>query len=163
MTKRSDCRDVRGFCGIGIEHGKTAVNIGTLWRSAYSLGASFVFTVGRRYERQSSDTVKAWRHIPLFNYLTLEDLIAHLPYDCPLIGIELDDRALALGRFHHPQRACYLLGAEDHGLSKAALARCHRIVQLSGRHCLNVAVAGSIVLHHRYEQQAQRHALELAG
>ena len=43
-----------------------------------------------------------------------------------------------------------LLGAEDHGLSKAALARCQHLVQLPGRASLNVAVAGSIVLYDRH-------------
>jgi tRNA(Leu) C34 or U34 (ribose-2'-O)-methylase TrmL len=41
---------------IGIYHPKTRNNVGTLWRSAYQLGASGLFTIGRRYERQSSDT-----------------------------------------------------------------------------------------------------------
>jgi hypothetical protein len=35
---------VRGYFGIGIYHGKTEENIGTLWRSAYAYGADFVFT-----------------------------------------------------------------------------------------------------------------------
>ena len=50
----------------------------------------------------------------------------------------------------HPERAAYLLGAEDHGLSPAVLAMCHRIVVLPGRHCLNVAVAGSLILYDRW-------------
>lgn len=146
-------RDARGFYGVGIEHGKNIENIGTLWRSAYSLGASFVFTVGRRYRRQCSDTVKAYRHIPLYNYATLDDLHAHLPFDCQLVGVELDERAKPIETYIHPQRACYLLGAEDHGLTKDAMARCHQIVQLPGRFCLNVSVAGSIVMAHRAMQR----------
>eukprot|EP01047_Picozoa_sp_COSAG01_P129466 COSAG01_NODE_58919_length_303_cov_0.759804_1_plen_52_part_10 len=35
-----------GFFGIGIVHGKSRANQGTLWRSAYQLGAAFTFTVG---------------------------------------------------------------------------------------------------------------------
>jgi tRNA G18 (ribose-2'-O)-methylase SpoU len=154
MTKRQQLRDQRGFFGIGIEHGKSEANLGTLWRSAYTFGASFVFTVGRRYKHQSSDTVKAWRHVPLYHYADFDAFHAHLPYDAQLIGVELDDRAQPLGRFVHPQRAVYLLGAEDHGLSATAMQRCHRLIVLPGRFCLNVSVAGSVVLYHRHEQLA---------
>ena len=139
----------RGYFGIGIERGKTVSNVGTLWRSAYSFGAGCIFTVGRRYPQQASDTAKAWRHVPMIEYADFDDLYAHLPFSCQLIGIELDDRAASLGAFIHPERALYLLGAEDYGLSKEARTRCHRIVQLQGRYCLNVAVAGSIVMHDR--------------
>ena len=41
----------KGFFGIGIVAGKTAGNIGTLWRSAYQLGASFTFTIGARHAK----------------------------------------------------------------------------------------------------------------
>jgi len=153
VTRHADARDVRGYFGIGIEHGKSEANLGTLWRSAHSLGAAFVFTIGRRYQQQASDTTKAWRHLPLYHYATINDLV--LPYSCPLIGIELDAQAMPLARFWHPPRAIYLLGAEDVGLSKATRTRCHRLVQLPGAYCLNVAVAGSIVLYHRHEQYAE--------
>jgi tRNA (guanosine-2'-O-)-methyltransferase len=44
---------MRGYYGIGIENVKTAENVGTLWRSAYILGASFIFTIGKRYKKQA--------------------------------------------------------------------------------------------------------------
>ena len=34
-----------GYFEIGIYNGKTEVNMGTLWRSAYQLGASGIFIV----------------------------------------------------------------------------------------------------------------------
>jgi tRNA G18 (ribose-2'-O)-methylase SpoU len=138
---------MRGFCGIGIERSKTAINVGTLWRSAAILGADFIFTVGKRYPQQASDTVKAWRHIPYWEFEDLDDL--RTPYDCRLIGVEMDPRAKMVSAFTHPDRAVYLLGAEDHGLTRAALDRCHALIQLPGAYSLNVAVAGSIVLHDR--------------
>jgi tRNA G18 (ribose-2'-O)-methylase SpoU len=140
---------VRGYFGIGVERSKSPVNVGTLWRSAGILGASFIFTLGKRYPKQASDTIKAWRHIPLWEFADLDDLYAHLPYDCQLVGVEMDDRAKLLSEFNHPERAVYLLGAEDNGLKRETLDRCHGLVRLPGDYSLNVAVAGSIVLYDR--------------
>ena len=38
-----------GYFGIGVVGGKTAANQGTVWRSAYQLGAAFTFTIGARF------------------------------------------------------------------------------------------------------------------
>jgi tRNA G18 (ribose-2'-O)-methylase SpoU len=142
----------RGFYGIGIEHGKTVANLGTLWRTAHLFGADFMFTIGHRYHRQTSDTMKSWRSIPLWHFATLDDLIRSSPMDAPLVGVELTPAAEEIKPFRHPERAIYLLGAEDHGLTKQALTRCHRIVRLPGDHSMNVAVAGSILIFDRWQK-----------
>jgi tRNA G18 (ribose-2'-O)-methylase SpoU len=137
------------FFGIGIEHVKTTHNIGTLWRSADLLGAAFIFTIGRRYKQQNSDTMKSHHTIPLYRYENFDDFFEHMPYGAPLIGVELDERAIDLASFVHPKRSVYLLGAEDHGLSREAIKRCHGMVKLPGRYSMNVAVAGSIIMYDR--------------
>ena len=142
--------DARGFFAIGVYHAKKEANIGTLLRSAHNFGAAFVFTVGRRYDRQASDTTKAWRHMPLFHFESIEDMMAHVPYDTQVVGVEQDPRAILLPAFHHPERAVYLLGAEDYGLPPAALEAAHRLVEVpESARCLNVSVAGSIVIYDR--------------
>jgi tRNA G18 (ribose-2'-O)-methylase SpoU len=139
-----------GYFSIGIEQGKTVHNIGTLWRSAYLFDASYIFTINKRYKKQASDTQKTWRQIPLFNYMSLHDL--KIPYDCKLIGVELVENAISLPEFKHPKRAIYLLGAEDHGLTKEAVKKCHEIIQIPyvKEQSANVAVTGSIVMYDRY-------------
>ena len=145
----------RGFFGIGIEHTKKEHNVGTLWRSAACMGADFLFTIGRRYQRQSSDTMKAWRHVPLYHYATFAEFYAHLPHDCRLVGVELHPDAVPLPEFDHPERCVYLLGAEDHGLTVEATEACHGIVIVPGAsRCLNVSVAGSIVMYDRTTKAA---------
>ena len=146
---------MRGFFEIGIYHPKSPCNVGTLWRSAYQLGAAGIFTVGQRFPKQSSDTPKTYRHVPLRTFTTLDDLIEGLPYDCPLVGVEMGGSELR--EFKHPERAVYLLGAEDHGLPPSVLARCHRIVSLQAvrTESYNVAVAGSLVM---YDRQTKRDA-----
>ena len=106
---------MRGYFEIGIYHTKTEINVGTLWRSAYQLGAAGIFTIGRRYKSQASDTPKTWRHIPMRHYTDFDDFSCHRPMDAVLIGIEMGGDLLHTCR--HPQQAIYLLGAEDSGLS----------------------------------------------
>lgn len=142
----------RGFFGVGVYHPKTEKNIGTLMRSAYLYGAAFVFTVGSRYKRQASDTPNTTMHIPLFHFDDVEALVNNLPNACPLVGIELDPRGQQVQEFAHPDRAAYLLGAEDNGLPQKVIDRCHFLVEIPTvrPQSMNVATAGSIVLHDRH-------------
>jgi tRNA G18 (ribose-2'-O)-methylase SpoU len=138
----------RGYFGIGIVGGKTPENVGTLWRSAGILGASFIFTAGARYPKQASDTIKAWKHTPfheLDDPLAALDLI--LPLGCVPVAVETGGRPLAT--YRHPERAIYILGAESTGIPEAVLERCRDRITIPGDYCLNVSVAGSIVMYDR--------------
>lgn len=139
----------RGYFYVGIYHTKTIENVGTLWRSAAQLGASAMFTVGQRYRKQASDTMKSYLHTPLLHFATFDDLKAHLPYGAMIVGVEMG--GTPIGDFVHPGRAVYLLGAEDYGLPPDIVAQCHRVVSLQAvaQPSYNVAVAGSIVLYDR--------------
>jgi tRNA G18 (ribose-2'-O)-methylase SpoU len=139
----------RGYFGIGIYHPKTPANIGTLWRSAHNFGASFVFVVGKRYKKQASDTTKAYRHIPFYNYESFADFNRNRPYDCPLIAIEQSKKSMSIKVFSHPERAVYLLGAEDYGIPPNILSKCQTIIHIDTPMCLNVSVAGSITMFDR--------------
>lgn len=140
---------MRGYFGIGVYHIKSEVNLGTLWRSAYIYEADFIFTVGKRYKKQASDTLKTWRHVPLLHFNDYPDLKEHVPYSCPIVCIEIADNAVSLPTYVHPERAIYLLGAEDHGLPES-VAWGHTVLEIPSKLCLNVAVAGSIVMYDRY-------------
>ena len=139
----------RGFFEIGIFHPKTETNIGTLMRSAYQLGAAGVFTIGRRYHHQSSDTVKAFRHLPVRHFDTFEDFQESRPLGARLVGVEMGGKSL--GETCHPQSAVYLLGAEDHGLPPDVLKACQQVISLDAirTESYNVAVAGTLVMYHR--------------
>lgn len=139
----------QGFFGIGIQNGKTPENLGVLWRSAQNMGASFIFTIGNRYANQACDTHKAVGAMPYFHYETFDDFYEHLPKGAMLVGVELDKTAQPLETFEHPRRCVYLLGAEDHGLSKKAIEKSHFLVKFNTRLSINVAVAGSIVMYDR--------------
>jgi tRNA G18 (ribose-2'-O)-methylase SpoU len=143
----------RGYFGIGVYKPKTATNIGTLFRSAHSFGADFIFVIGARYKKQPSDTTKAFLHLPLYEYDTWQDFKNHIPHSCQIVCVELDERAKDLKTFSHPERCIYVLGAEDNGIPKEYL-KTHQIIQINGgKYCLNVAVAGSIILYDRINKQ----------
>ena len=138
-----------GFFGIGIEHGKTEYNYWTLFRTAQLFEADFLFVIGARFKPGSPDTMCSYRHTPVYSYADFKDFNNHRPFNCRLIGVELDNMATSLNKFKHPKQATYLLGAEDHGLSKSALEHCQELIKLPGERSLNVSVAGSIVLYDR--------------
>lgn len=140
----------RGYFGIGIVGSKSPLNVGTLWRSARILDAGFIFTAGKRYPHQASDTIKAYKHVPMFEFQDGFDLLDHMPKDCIPVAVEIAPRSRMLPGYSHPERACYILGAEDTGIPPTVLQRCRDVIQLPGEFCLNVAVAGSIVMYDRH-------------
>lgn len=141
--------NTRGFFGIGVYHIKNGLNIGTLWRGAYQLGAAFVFTVGRRYKKQSSDTCKTWKHLPLYHYADFDEFMANRPHDCLVTAIEFG--GVLVNEYNHPERTVYLLGAEDHGLPDDIIARCNHHISIPSirTESYNVAQAGTIVMYDR--------------
>ncbi|MGL1930557.1 MAG: RNA methyltransferase [Desulfotalea sp.] len=149
MAKLKQSYTNEGFFGIGIVNNTNQLNIGTLWRSAFIMGASFIFTVDKKYKHQSSDVTKSWTKIPLFHYKDIIDLKDNLPFSTRLVGVELVENATPLAEFEHPDRATYILGNEQIGLSNKILDECESIIKLPGNFSLNVAVTGSIVLYDR--------------
>lgn len=152
MKKKWDLSEEQ-FFGIGVYQPKTNHNIGTLWRTAFILGAQFIFIVDGKYKDQSSDTQKTWSKIPFFKFKDFDHLYASLPHSSQLVGIEMDSNSQAIQQFDHPARGVYLLGAEDNGLPQKVLDRCHHLIQLPGEHSLNVAVSGAIVMYDRISKQ----------
>jgi tRNA G18 (ribose-2'-O)-methylase SpoU len=137
------------FFEIGIYQSRTAENLGTLWRSAYQLGAAGIFTIGRRYSNQPSDPFKVPRHIPLRHYADFDQFLTQRPEGTVLVGVETGGTPLS--EFQHPAQAIYLLGNENNGLPAEVLQKCNAVVSIESvlRQSYNVAVAGSLVMYHR--------------
>jgi len=144
------------YFGIGCYHMKYGVNYGTLFRSALILGADFIFLIGKRFKKMSSDTTKTFKTIPLYEYETFEQFKKNLPYGCQIIAIELDNNSESIEYFKHPLNCVYLLGAEDHGIPQKELAQCHKIVNLPGEQSMNVAIAGSIAMYDRILKEGRQ-------
>ena len=148
ITMKITKKQKSGYFGIGIYHPKTETNIGTLWRSAYNFGADFIFVIGKRYKSQCSDTTKTDRHIPLYEYEKIEDLKNNLPRHCEIIYIEQSSKSTDIKTFKHPKQCIYVLGAEDNGIPESIM-KDDKQVHIDTPMCLNVAVAGSIIMFDR--------------
>ncbi len=140
---------MRGYFGIGAERISKAMNLGTLMRTAHAFGASFAFVVDATYavREAKSDTSEAAGQLPIYDVPDAASL--HLPKQCRLIGVELSDDAVDLPTFRHPPQAAYVLGPERGVLSDAMLARCAHVVRIPTRFCVNLGVAGAIVMYDR--------------
>ena len=145
----------RGYFAIGAERMSKSLNLGNLMRSAHGFGASFTFTVGATYRALEAfaDTSKTQLHLPHYNWATLEDMA--LPHGCKLVGVELLDTAIDLPSFRHPLKAAYVLGPEQGSLSDKLLERCDYVVRIPTTFCVNVAMAGAIVMYDRTRSLAR--------
>ena len=63
--------------------------------------------------------------------------------------MELLDEAIDLPSFRHPLRAAYVLGPEQGALSPELIARCDHVVRIPTSFCVNLAMAGAIVMYDR--------------
>ena len=72
-----------------------------------------------------------------------------LPLRCKLVGVELIEGATDLPAFRHPVHAAYVLGPELGVLSEGLLARCDHVIKIPTAFCINVAMAGAIVMYDR--------------
>jgi tRNA G18 (ribose-2'-O)-methylase SpoU len=142
---------VRGYFGMGTYNPKRELNTGTLYRSIFNFGGSYAFTIGSRYKVTRGDTCKHWKHVPSFSYDTFDEFLRSKPKDSILVGCEIDTRAHSLSNFVHPERAVYMLGAEDLGLPYDVRDKCDIIVSIPTKtfESLNVSVAGSIIMYDR--------------
>jgi len=141
---------MRGYFGIGVEDISKPHNAGNLMRSAHAFGASFFFAVKPDIDfrgLRQSDTSEAAFHMPFYEYDSPAALT--LPRGCRLVGIEFLPDADDLPSFRHPTQAAYIFGPEKGNLSPGILKRCDEIVKIPTKFCVNVGVAGALVMYDR--------------
>jgi tRNA(Leu) C34 or U34 (ribose-2'-O)-methylase TrmL len=93
--------------------------------------------------------MKTERHTPVFHFQDEESFWDHIPLNCVPVGVELTEHSRNLADWHHPESAVYILGPEDGSLPPSILKRCVSVVRIPGDYCLNLAVAGSVVMYDR--------------
>lgn len=144
---------MRGYAVVALDRPKTRENIGSVLRACHCFGAAEVVVYGARYRPACTDTLSAWRHMPLIH---VEDLRAAIPYDCVPVAVEITDGAVDLVTYVHPERAFYVFGPEDGSIRAEVLAWCRDVVKIPTMHCLNLAAAVNVVLYDRAAKQRRR-------
>lgn len=140
---------MRGYSVIALDNPKCLANLGGAMRAAQCYGAGLVLIGGPRMPRLGSlvtDTMKAYRHIPV---MMVDDLMEHIPYDCVPVAVDLVEGAKGLITYAHPQRAFYVLGAEDATLGKRILDKCRDKVMVPTNGCMNLAATVNVLLYDR--------------
>ncbi len=143
---------MRGYFGIGAEGISKPMNLGALMRTGHAFGASFAFSINAAAKVRTvynSDTSKTFENLPYYAWDAMDDMA--LPRGCQLVGIELTEDAVELPSFRHPRAAAYVLGRERGDLSPAMLERCDHVVKIPTKFCVNVSVAGALVMYDRVQ------------
>lgn len=137
---------MRGYSCIGLDNPKTPTNIGSAIRAAGNYSAAFIAISGNRYKKSATDTMKMYRHIPVFQ---VPDLKLIIPYACVPVAVDLIPGATSLPEYIHPERAFYIFGAEDATLGDRILSWCRDIIYIPTNGCMNLAAAVNVVLYDR--------------
>lgn len=139
----------RGYAAIGLFNPKTNANVGGVLRAMQCYGAAMLAVQGGRYQRASTDTTKAYRHIPLVH----GDLQLLIPFDCVPIAVDLVEGARPLHTYNHPERAFYIFGPEDSTLGHRVLPWCRDRLYVPTQGCMNLAATVNVILYDRMAKQ----------
>lgn len=142
---------MRGYSAIGLHQPKTPANIGSVLRAAGNFDVAMVAASGKRYSKAPTDTMKAYRHIPL---LQVDDLKSIVPYDCVPVAVDLLYGAQDLMDYHHPERAFYIFGPEDGTLGVNIVRWCRDCISIPTNGCMNLAGCVHVVLYDRLLKQS---------
>lgn len=137
---------MRGYAAIGLHQPKNPANVGGVLRAAGNYSAAMVAVTGSRFKKAPTDTMHAWKHLPL---IETDDLKLVIPYGCIPVAIDLIPGARSLTSYTHPERAFYVFGPEDGTLSRSVASWCRDVVYVPTAGCMNLAACVNVVLYDR--------------
>src|SRR5262245_3051330 len=141
-----------------LDHLQDPQNVGTLLRTAETVGAHGVVLPGRRAAEITPAVVNAssgaTEHLRIVVVGNLAQTIVELQKSGVwVVGVEDDERAQVFDQADLDLPLGLVIGAEGPGLARLTRERCDFLVRLPMRGqiaSLNAAVAGSIVLYHAW-------------
>jgi tRNA (guanosine-2'-O-)-methyltransferase len=146
--------------GLLLDGVQSPFNVGAMVRTAAAFGVTDLYLVGRTASARDPKAQKM--AMGTDRYLTVQPVAdaaaaverAH-GEDYFVVGIELTDDALPLHELDLSRDVCLAVGAEDHGLSAAALKSCDALAyipQIGRVGSLNVAAAAAIACYEARRQ-----------
>ena len=135
-------------------------NLGAILRTAAAYRVEHLYLASMQIDPASTNVGKTALGSDRFVPLTVhEDLASAVTVargaGYSLVGLELADQAVPIHEATLPTPLCFVIGHEDRGLSKTALAECDSAVflpQLGRIGSLNVATAASIAMYEARRQ-----------
>jgi tRNA (guanosine-2'-O-)-methyltransferase len=148
-------RRTAGTVSLALVSLSNPFNVGSIYRTAATLGADTVYLVGAtptpqeaKVRKTSMGTEKAVQTVQLATLAEVaEQVHAH---GGVMTAVELAEGAVAIHEHVFPDDVCLVLGSEGHGLPPAALSHCDNVVfvaQPGKVASLNVSVAASLALY----------------
>lgn len=145
---------MRGYAAVALWNAKTSHNIGGVFRAAGCYSADLIVVGGVRrvnyLKYLSTDTQRAWRHIPV---IEADDPFDVMPLGSIPVAVDLVPGAYSLVNFVHPQRAFYIFGPEDGTLRERITSRCKYKVMVPTTMCMNLAATVNVILYDRLAKQ----------
>lgn len=140
---------------VVVHNVRSAYNVGSIFRSADSLGAEKVWIAGYSptpdLPKVHKTALGAEGYVPWERVPEVEDAISRLRADgFRIVGLELDDRAADLFDYAVPERLALVVGNEVEGVPPSVRALCDDLVKIPQRgkkESLNVAVASAIAMY----------------
>lgn len=129
-------------------------NVGAAVRAASCFGVRQVWYTGDRVAMELEQKRRLPREERLKGYKDVELRQFDYPFevfesDVTPVAVELRPNSELLPQFVHPERAVYVFGPEDGGLTQVHLRHCHRFVVIPTHHCVNLSAAVYLVLYDR--------------
>jgi len=143
-------RNKRGFSCIGLHNPKFIENVGSALRACGVYNSAFMAVSGKRYRHTQTDTMKAFKHLPLFTEVDLKSMI---PMGVKVVAVDIIDGAIPLPEYNHPESAFYIFGAEDETLDESIIDWCDDVVYIPTNGCMNLAATINVVLYDRLAKQ----------
>lgn len=143
----------RGFSLLGLIDIKDKLNVGGIIRAAHAYNVNGIITSGGRYKGARTDACKSVRSIPLYEG---DDVFKTIPSNCTPVAVEYLENAQPLPSFNHPDRACYIFGAEDRTIEASDLEKCEHVVYIPTRICMNLMATVNVVLYDRFLKSQRR-------
>lgn len=134
---------------------KFASNVGTMARNAELLGCEKLYVAhSGRVNSQvgATDTAKSFRRIGEFVSSETNLIKSARKSGSTIIAVELEEKAVDLLHYDHPDNALYVVGSEDVGLPQEIMDMADHVVVVPAEKpwSYNAADAATIVMYDRY-------------
>lgn len=135
---------------------RSAENIGSILRTADSLGVAKVWIVGYsptpEHRKVSKTALGAQESVPWEQEIDIVVLVKRLrDQGFRIVGLELDERSQDLSAYRVMEKTALLLGNEVEGISPSLRDMCDDLIQIQQKgkkESLNVSVATGIAAYH---------------